>query len=48
MYAQPPFYSRDTGEMYDNILYKPLKLRNTVSQQARNILEAVSKQTLYK
>uniref|UniRef100_H2Y5U9 Protein kinase domain-containing protein n=1 Tax=Ciona savignyi TaxID=51511 RepID=H2Y5U9_CIOSA len=39
LYGLPPFYSRDTHEMYENILYKPLKLRPTVSSAARNILE---------
>ncbi|XP_074642748.1 serine/threonine-protein kinase Sgk1-like [Tubulanus polymorphus] len=41
MYGLPPFYSRDTAEMYDNILYKPLKLRTNVTIQARNILEGL-------
>jgi len=35
---QPPFYSRDTSEMYDNILYKPLILKNNVSSHGRSIL----------
>ncbi|KAK3728890.1 hypothetical protein QZH41_010188 [Actinostola sp. cb2023] len=39
MYGLPPFYSRDTAEMYDNILYKPLRLRTNISQSARHILE---------
>ena len=38
---QPPFYSRDTAEMYENILYKPLRLRTNVSPAGRNILEEV-------
>jgi serine/threonine protein kinase len=42
MYGLPPFYSRDTAEMYDNILYKPLRLRTNVSASARSILEGVS------
>ncbi|CAG2191168.1 SGK3 [Mytilus edulis] len=42
MYGLPPFYSRDTAEMYDNILYKPLRLRTNVSSAARSILEGVS------
>jgi serine/threonine protein kinase len=37
MYGLPPFYSRDTAEMYDNILYKPLRLRTNVSASARSI-----------
>ncbi|XP_064625449.1 serine/threonine-protein kinase Sgk1-like [Lineus longissimus] len=41
MYGLPPFYSRDTAEMYDNILYKPLRLRTNVSLQGRNILEGL-------
>ncbi|XP_013404642.1 serine/threonine-protein kinase Sgk1 [Lingula anatina] len=41
MYGLPPFYSRDTAEMYDNILYKPLRLRTNVSFQARQILEGL-------
>ena len=40
--SQPPFYSRDTAEMYDNILYKPLRLRTNISQSARSLLEGVS------
>ena len=39
---QPPFYSRDTAEMYDNILYKPLRMRTNVSASARSLLEGVS------
>lgn len=39
LYGLPPFYSRDTHEMYENILYKPLKLRPSVSAAARMILE---------
>ena len=41
-FSQPPFYSRDTAEMYDNILHKPLKLRSSFSPSARSILEGVS------
>ncbi|XP_071119571.1 serine/threonine-protein kinase Sgk1-like [Haliotis cracherodii] len=41
MYGLPPFYSRDTAEMYDNILYKPLRLRTNVSYSARSILEGL-------
>ncbi|XP_022246432.1 serine/threonine-protein kinase Sgk1-like [Limulus polyphemus] len=41
MYGLPPFYSRDTAEMYDNILHKPLKLRTNISIEARSILEAL-------
>lgn len=39
LYGLPPFYSRDTHEMYENILYKPLKLRTSVSAAARMLLE---------
>lgn len=42
-FFQPPFYSRDTAEMYDNILYKPLRLRTNVSYSARSILEGVGR-----
>ncbi|XP_013772600.1 serine/threonine-protein kinase Sgk2-like [Limulus polyphemus] len=41
MYGLPPFYSRNTSEMYDNILHKPLRLRTNISVEARNILEAL-------
>lgn len=41
MYGLPPFYSRDTAEMYDNILHKPLRLRTNISQSARHLLEQV-------
>ena len=38
---QPPFYSREHAEMYDNILHKPLKLRGTISTPAKSLLEGV-------
>jgi len=41
MYGLPPFYSRDTAEMYDNILYKPLRLRTNVTAAGRSILEGL-------
>ncbi|GFO10851.1 serine/threonine-protein kinase sgk1-like [Plakobranchus ocellatus] len=41
MYGLPPFYSRDTAEMYDNILFKPLRLRTNVSAAGRSILEGL-------
>ncbi|KAI8495889.1 PREDICTED: serine/threonine-protein kinase Sgk3-like isoform X2 [Branchiostoma belcheri] len=41
LYGLPPFYSRDTAEMYENILYKPLKLRTNISPAARHILEGL-------
>ncbi|CAB3365966.1 Hypothetical predicted protein [Cloeon dipterum] len=39
LYGLPPFYNKNTSTMYQNILYKPLKLRPTVSENARNILD---------
>lgn len=41
VYGLPPFYSRDTAEMYDNILYKPLRLRTNVSAAGRSLLEGL-------
>uniref|UniRef100_A0A182YTZ1 Protein kinase domain-containing protein n=1 Tax=Biomphalaria glabrata TaxID=6526 RepID=A0A182YTZ1_BIOGL len=41
LYGLPPFYSRDTAEMYDNILFKPLRLRTNVSAAGRTILEGL-------
>ncbi|EDV23199.1 uncharacterized protein TRIADDRAFT_27989, partial [Trichoplax adhaerens] len=41
LYGLPPFYSRDTAEMYDNILHKPLKLRTNITSSARDILEGL-------
>lgn len=41
LYGLPPFYSRDTSEMYDHILHKPLKLRGNISAPAKNILEGL-------
>jgi len=38
LYGLPPFYSRNTTEMYENILHKPLKLRQSVSQSAQSML----------
>uniref|UniRef100_T1JKP5 Non-specific serine/threonine protein kinase n=1 Tax=Strigamia maritima TaxID=126957 RepID=T1JKP5_STRMM len=38
VYGLPPFYSRDTPEMYDNILNKPIRLRTNISVAARDIL----------
>ena len=31
VYGLPPFYSRNTDEMYQGILYKPLRLNSSVS-----------------
>ncbi|UYV77225.1 SGK1 [Cordylochernes scorpioides] len=39
LYGLPPFYSKDTMEMYGNILNKPLRLRTNISVDARNLLE---------
>nr|CAB3266027.1 serine/threonine-protein kinase Sgk3 [Phallusia mammillata] len=41
LYGLPPFYSRDTHEMYENILYKPLRLRPTVSNSGKILLESL-------
>ncbi|XP_015789263.1 serine/threonine-protein kinase Sgk2 [Tetranychus urticae] len=41
LYGLPPFYSRDTVEMYDNILNKPVRLRTNISLAARSILEGL-------
>lgn len=42
VYKQPPFYSRDTAEMYEHILHKSLRFRsNVASSAARNILDGV-------
>ncbi|KAK0069706.1 serine/threonine-protein kinase Sgk2-like isoform X3 [Biomphalaria pfeifferi] len=41
LYGLPPFYSRDTAEMYDNILFKPLRLRTNVTAAGRTILEGL-------
>ncbi|PVD23395.1 hypothetical protein C0Q70_16664 [Pomacea canaliculata] len=41
VYGLPPFYSRDTTEMYQNILYKPLRLRTNVSAAGRSVLEGL-------
>lgn len=41
LYGLPPFYSRDTPAMYDAILNKPLKLKHTVSNKARDLLQGL-------
>lgn len=38
---QPPFYSRNTAEMYNNILHKPLVLKPNVSNAGRELLEGL-------
>lgn len=35
---QPPFYSRDVGEMYDGILHKPLPLPAGKSEAVNSLL----------
>jgi serine/threonine protein kinase len=42
LYGLPPFYSRNTAEMYDQILYQPLRLRVGPSEAAKRILKEVS------
>ena len=41
MYGLPPYYSRNVAEMYDGILHKPLRLKLTVSLQARELLSGL-------
>uniref|UniRef100_A0A4W3GDI7 non-specific serine/threonine protein kinase n=1 Tax=Callorhinchus milii TaxID=7868 RepID=A0A4W3GDI7_CALMI len=41
LYGLPPFYSRDTAEMYEHILHKPLQLRPGTSNSACSILEGL-------
>ncbi|XP_041043736.1 serine/threonine-protein kinase Sgk1 isoform X1 [Carcharodon carcharias] len=41
LYGLPPFYSRNTAEMYDNILNKPLHLKPNISNAARDLLEGL-------
>ncbi|XP_007901699.1 serine/threonine-protein kinase Sgk1-A isoform X1 [Callorhinchus milii] len=41
LYGLPPFYSRNTAEMYDNILNKPLQLKPNISNAARELLEGL-------
>jgi serum/glucocorticoid-regulated kinase 3 len=38
VYGLPPFYSRNTDEMYQGILYKPLRLNSSVSLDMRDFL----------
>ncbi|XP_043573290.1 STKc_SGK domain-containing protein isoform X3 [Chiloscyllium plagiosum] len=38
LYGLPPFYSRNTAEMYNNILHKPLQLKPNVSNSAQELL----------
>uniref|UniRef100_A0A7N6B308 Serine/threonine-protein kinase Sgk1 n=1 Tax=Anabas testudineus TaxID=64144 RepID=A0A7N6B308_ANATE len=41
LYGLPPFYSRDTHEMYDNILHKPLVMRPGASGTAWSLLQGL-------
>ncbi|OWK01933.1 SGK1 [Cervus elaphus hippelaphus] len=41
LYGLPPFYSRNTAEMYDNILNKPLQLKPNITNSARHVLEGL-------
>ncbi|KAK2814830.1 hypothetical protein Q7C36_023096 [Tachysurus vachellii] len=41
LYGLPPFYSRDTHEMYENILHKELPMRPGASTAAWSILQAL-------
>ncbi|XP_060906571.1 serine/threonine-protein kinase Sgk2b [Labrus mixtus] len=41
LYGMPPFYSRNTAEMFENILHAPLQLRIGVSDAARSLLEGL-------
>uniref|UniRef100_A0A8C6TLQ9 Serine/threonine-protein kinase Sgk1 n=1 Tax=Neogobius melanostomus TaxID=47308 RepID=A0A8C6TLQ9_9GOBI len=41
LYGLPPFYSRDTHEMYDNILHKPLPMRAGASHSAWLLLQGL-------
>lgn len=40
-YFQPPFYSRNTAEMYNNILHKSPVLKPNVSNAGRDLLEGL-------
>uniref|UniRef100_A0A3B3X865 Serum/glucocorticoid regulated kinase family member 3 n=1 Tax=Poecilia mexicana TaxID=48701 RepID=A0A3B3X865_9TELE len=41
LFGLPPFYSRDTHEMYDNILHKPLAMRPGASTTAWSLLQGL-------
>uniref|UniRef100_H2TDP9 Serine/threonine-protein kinase Sgk1 n=1 Tax=Takifugu rubripes TaxID=31033 RepID=H2TDP9_TAKRU len=41
LFGLPPFYSRDTHEMYDNILHKPLGMRPGASNTAWSLLQGL-------
>ncbi|XP_046384338.1 serine/threonine-protein kinase Sgk1-like [Ischnura elegans] len=38
LHGLPPFYSRSTSEMYENILNRPLKVKSSISEAARDFL----------
>lgn len=38
---QPPFYSRDVSQMYDNILHKPLQIQGTKTVAACDIIQGL-------
>ena len=38
LFFQPPFYSRDVGEMYDGILHRPLELPPGKSDAVTSLL----------
>lgn len=40
-HLQPPFYSRNTAEMYNNILHKSPVLKPNVSNAGRDLLEGL-------
>lgn len=42
LYGLPPFYSKNRQEMFRAIQTRPLKLRDTISYQAKLILSGVS------
>eukprot|EP00116_Pleurobrachia_bachei_P003417 sb/3463679/ len=41
IFGLPPFYSKDTREMYENILYKPIRFKSHVSLHAKRLLEGL-------
>ncbi|KAG2458172.1 SGK3 kinase, partial [Polypterus senegalus] len=41
LYGLPPFYSRDTSEMYENILHKHLAIRPGATPAAWDLLESL-------
>jgi hypothetical protein len=42
MPLQPPFYSKITSEMYNNILYNPIRMKaNVASPSAESIITGV-------